>query len=250
MPANRASRAKNNTAPVAPQATGQETTTLSIDAPDMLRDKGAGASLALQSYGANPLLLELPDNMAEADFLATGVNIGRAFEFASWRLGDWANYGLKQYGYKDYSRLAGVTGLGEDYLRTCSSVAARVPATFRAMFSLEKAKLALARKGTGETVDKCLMRLKDKTTTQLREMGKSGNPGGGSKDPFADMSAEEFYNMCGKLSKAAAKLPQEKWPLLATKELTEGDSAHFIEALLSELKALLAAIAATSNKPA
>jgi len=141
-----------------------------------LKTELATGRLALEQYGGNPAVLSLPDNMPEKDYLDFGVKIGRVMEFASWRIGDYVNYGKKQYGYKDYKKIADATGLAEGYLRTCASIADRVAGTYRHLYSMEKFRLLIAHRDENETMEKLVARLGDKSNVQLREMtaGKTG----------------------------------------------------------------------------
>lgn len=224
-------KAKQKTVPVAPEAPAQEVG-------EMTKEKATDASQSLIIYGDNPLELVLPDQLPEADYLAYGVNIGRAMEFASWRIGDWVNFGMTKFGYKDYTKLAGVTGLAEGYLRTCSSVAGRVLPTLRGVASLERARLMLQAKNEKESVDHAFKRLGSKTTEQLRNLTRgAGTP---RKPQLDTMSVDAFYKTCGELATYVNKLDKEKWPIVAGYE--NGENGGHMDALRGELTALLAAI--------
>jgi len=133
------------------------------------------SQLALQQYGGNPAVLSLPDNMPERDFLAFGVKIGRVMEFASWRIGDYVNFGQKQYGYKDYEKVTHATGLSQQYLRACASVSGRVPPERRLQHSLEKWRLMLPLQNVEkkETLDELEKRVGNKSQKDLREMSSA-----------------------------------------------------------------------------
>jgi hypothetical protein len=226
--------AKARQGPVAPEA-------ISPQVSEITKEKAQEAGNALVIYGENPLELVLPDTLPEADFLAFGVNIGRAMEFASWRIGDWVNFGLVKFGYKDYEKLAGVTGLSEQYLKACSSVAGRVPPALRGVASLERARLMLSRKGETESVEHLFKRLGGKTTDQLRKLTRGGGRGGVGGEAGKAMSVQDFYNACGNLATFANKLDKDKWPVIAAYEKSE-QNGGYLDGLRGELTALLAAI--------
>jgi len=137
---------------------------------------------SLSIYGDNPAELIFPDALAEPDFLAYGARLGSAMQYGAWRVGDYVNFGFAKYGYKDYEKLATVTGLSEGFLRNCASVAGRFPLQYRVQFSLEKAALMLASKDEKETLPHLVKRLGGKTHKELREMRSSGGGGGDTEE--------------------------------------------------------------------
>jgi hypothetical protein len=88
----------------------------------------------------------IPKTMSEAEYLALGSQLGEALQGASFRIGDYCNAGKELFGYKEYDKLAEATGLDQVYLRTCSSIAERVPAEYRQLASLERFRLMLPRR--------------------------------------------------------------------------------------------------------
>lgn len=189
-----ARKAKPKTAPSAPEA--PDTQQL-----ELMKQKAVGAGEALTIYGANPTELVMPDTMAEEDYLAFGVNIGRAMEFASWRIGDYVNFGKAKYGYKDYTKIAGVTGLSEEYLRQCASVSGRVAPHLRGVTTQERARLMLQRINKNETVDHLFKRLANKTTKEIRAMSRVGGGGGGGGGNSGPTLAGEVYTAAIELAK-------------------------------------------------
>jgi hypothetical protein len=90
--------------------------------------------------------LAFPEAMTEADYFAYGRKMGDALQGASWKVGDYANFGKAKFGIKDYTRLADETGLDEVYIRQCASIAERVPAEHRSLASLERFRLLLPKR--------------------------------------------------------------------------------------------------------
>jgi hypothetical protein len=93
-----------------------------------------------------PMALTFPETMTEVEYFAFGRKMGEALQGASWRVGDYANFGKAKFGIKDYTRLADETGLDEVYIRQCSSIAERVSADYRALASLERFRLLLPKR--------------------------------------------------------------------------------------------------------
>jgi hypothetical protein len=199
------------------------------------------ADQALTLYGSNPYSLDMPENMPEKDYLSFGAVIGKAMEFASWRIGDWVNYGQKQYGYKDYEKIAAVSGLAEQYLRACSSVASRVPTEFRNFYSLEKFRLMLSRRNESEKIEHLAKRLGGKTMTQLREMSGSGR--GKDKATKQGMTATEVHTMLGSICEAAPTFSPEKLTIFASLN-AQKDNLSNARAVLEKLADVLEQIAA------
>jgi hypothetical protein len=92
------------------------------------------------------LSLTFPEVMTQPEYYAYGVKMGHALQGASWRVGDYVNFGKAKFGIKDYAALADEVGLDEVYLRQCSSIASRVPAEHRALASLERFRLLLPKR--------------------------------------------------------------------------------------------------------
>lgn len=205
-------------------------------APEAMLQKAREASASLTIYGENPYELVMPGDLPESDYLAFGVTIGRAMEFAGWRIGDWVNFGMATFNYKDYTKMAGVTGLSEDYLREVSSVSGRVLPALRGVASLERAKLMLRRKNEGETVDKCFKRLGSKSTVQLKQMGKAGSSS--TKKGAAPLSVADVFAMCFMCAEALSALDNTKWALAHQLEFGEGPSKGTLDALRGEVVAL------------
>lgn len=136
----------------------------------------ANIQTALTVYGDNPYELVMPETLHELDYLAYGARIGKAIECGQWRIGDYVNFGFAKFGYKDYTKIAGVTNLDPGYLRVASSVAGRVPPNMRDGYSLEKFRLMLGRKGAKETLPKLIKRLGQRTNAELRAMSISHAP--------------------------------------------------------------------------
>ncbi len=93
-----------------------------------------------------PMALTFPETMTEAEYFDFGRKMGDALQGASWRVGDYANFGKAKFGIKDYTRLADETGLDEVYIRQCSSIASRVAPEHRALASLERFRLLLPKR--------------------------------------------------------------------------------------------------------
>jgi hypothetical protein len=131
-----------------------------------------------------PMALTFPETMTEAEYFDFGRRMGEALQGASWRVGDYANFGKAKFGIKDYTRLADETGLDEVYIRQCSSVAERVPAEHRALASLERFRVLLPKrekvmrdgKTAGqEEIPVLIGRFADWTARELRA-GKKDEP--------------------------------------------------------------------------
>jgi hypothetical protein len=131
-----------------------------------------------------PMALTFPETMTEAEYFDFGRRMGDALQGASWRVGDYANFGKAKFGIKDYTRLADETGLDEVYIRQCSSVAERVPAEHRALASLERFRVLLPKrekivrdgKTAGqEEIPVLIARFADWTARELRA-GKKDEP--------------------------------------------------------------------------
>jgi hypothetical protein len=197
---------------------------------------GAEAEHTLTVYGDNPLELIMPDNMPESDYLAFGSKIGKAMEFVGWRIGDYVNFGMTRFGYKDYEKISTVTGLSEQYLRSCSSVAANIPVEYRGQHSLEKCRLMLSRKDKDEKVPHLIRRLGNKTVTELRDLSKSAPPG-----PHAATTATQVYDAANSLFKAIDNFDtgsKEKLAALATFE-QDKESGGVLAGLAGLLKMLI-----------
>ncbi len=131
-----------------------------------------------------PMALTFPETMTEAEYFDFGRRMGDALQGASWRVGDYANFGKAKFGIKDYTRLADETGLDEVYIRQCSSIAERVPAEHRALASLERFRVLLPKrekivrdgKTAGqEEIPVLIARFADWTARELRA-GKKDEP--------------------------------------------------------------------------
>lgn len=175
---------------------------------EVVQPTASEAEGTLTIYGNDPYSLTMPENMPESDYLGFGSKIGKAMAFASWRIGDWVNYGKKQYGYKDYEKIAAVSGLANQYLRACSSVAGRVPAEMRSLYSLEKFRLMLSRQDEGEKIEHLVKRLGNKTSEQLREMGASAR-GAGKGD--TNMTATEAWELMKRIHEAITSWDEPKF---------------------------------------
>ncbi len=90
-----------------------------------------------------PLGITLPETMTQDDYALLGRRMGEALQGASWKVGDYANFGSVQFGIKDYGQIAEFTGLDQVYLRQCASVAERVSLEFRQLASLERFRIML-----------------------------------------------------------------------------------------------------------
>jgi hypothetical protein len=88
--------------------------------------------------------LVIPKGTSVEAWTAIGHRIGEAMEGASWRIGDWLNFGLNVLGFKDYENAVEATKLSEQYLRVCSSVSQRVAPELRHSGSIERFRLLLA----------------------------------------------------------------------------------------------------------
>jgi hypothetical protein len=130
------------------------------------------------------MALTFPETMTEPEYFAYGRRMGDALQGASWRVGDYANFGKAKFGIKDYTRLADETGLDEVYIRQCSSIAERVPAEHRALASLERFRVLLPKrekivrdgKTAGqEEIPVLIARFADWTARELRA-GKKDEP--------------------------------------------------------------------------
>ncbi len=128
--------------------------------------------------------LAFPEAMTEADYFAYGRKMGDALQGASWKVGDYANFGKAKFGIKDYTRLADETGLDEVYIRQCASIAERVPAAHRALASLERFRLLLPKRektvkdgktAVVEEIPALVARHTDWTARELRA-GKKDEP--------------------------------------------------------------------------
>jgi hypothetical protein len=135
--------------------------------------------------------ISLPKSMTQSAWMEIGHRIGAAMLGASWKVGDWVNFGIAVYGQKDYDALAQATGLSEQYLRNCSSVAARVEPALRTAGSVERFRLLLAmpsenqaipegeQKGSAtraETLGEKVARLSEWTMGELRAKQRKTNP--------------------------------------------------------------------------
>jgi len=156
------------------------------------------SSVALVVYGDNPAELVLPKDMPKQDYFVYGRKLGLVMEFGAWRVGDYVNYGMTVYGFKDYEEIARATGLSEQFLRNCASVAGRVSLEFR-HFGLEKMRLMLNRKGEKESIKRLVKRLGDKTHAELRKMAASGNGGDGDGNDETSATATEVYEAAQRL---------------------------------------------------
>jgi hypothetical protein len=96
--------------------------------------------VTVQEYGFS---LALPQTISKDDYATLGKRMGAALQGASWKVGDYANFGKATFGFREYDVIAEYTGLDQVYLRTCASVAERVPAEFRELASLERFRLML-----------------------------------------------------------------------------------------------------------
>jgi hypothetical protein len=182
-----------------------------------MKQESEEAASALTIYGGNPYALTMPDNLPEADYLAFGTRIGKAMQFVGWKIGDFVNYGVTTYGYKDYEKLASVTGLDETYLRTCSSVANRIPLQHRGDASMEKFRLMLGRMNEKETVPHLVKRLGKKTVSQLRDMAKSGE-GSRTGGATPTMGGEELHTMLDDAVEGMSALHPDKYAAFRTIE--------------------------------
>lgn len=232
--------ADNKQGPVQPEldAGNEPKGTISVMLPSQ-HQLAVQAGATLTTYGESPFELRMPEDMSEADYLAYGVNIGRAMEYAAWRIGDWVNFGVAKYKYKDYAKLAAVTNMSESYLMTCSSTAGRVGGLLREGMSLERARLIVARKGKSESVEHCFGRLKTKTSEQLRKLAAAS--GGGKKptnDPTAGISMAELYENAKALLAGIQSLRPETLGVLAAYE-REGKA---LEGLMNEIVTALTAM--------
>jgi hypothetical protein len=131
-----------------------------------------------------PMALTFPETMTEVEYFDFGRRMGDALQGASWRVGDYANFGKAKFGIKDYTRLADETGLDEVYIRQCSSIAERVPAEHRTLASLERFRVLLPKrekivrdgKTAGqEEIPVLIARFADWTARELRA-GKKDEP--------------------------------------------------------------------------
>jgi hypothetical protein len=127
--------------------------------------------------------ISIPKETSLDAWLEIGHRIGEAMKGASWKIGDWCNFGIAVYGHKDYDAGSQATGLSEQYLRACSSIAQRVAPELREHGSIERFRLLLAmpsenkaipedeRKGSAEraeTLAEKVERLADWTMAELR----------------------------------------------------------------------------------
>ncbi len=127
--------------------------------------------------------LVIPKGTSIEAWTEIGHRIGEAMEGASWRIGDWLNFGITVLGFKDYDSAVEATKLSEQYLRVCSSVAQRVSPELRHFGSIERFRLLLAmppenvvipeadRKGAAtraETLAEKIVRLESWTMGELR----------------------------------------------------------------------------------
>jgi hypothetical protein len=96
--------------------------------------------VTIQEFGFS---LALPQTISKDDYATLGKRMGAALQGASWKIGDYANFGKATFGFREYDVIAEYTGLDQVYLRTCASVAERVPAEFRELASLERFRLML-----------------------------------------------------------------------------------------------------------
>ena len=154
-----------------------------------VHEHGNPESSSIVQYVEADYSLTLPDELTEIGYIEIGRKIGAAMEGASWRIGDWANFGKAKFGYKDYEKLQEITGLSEVYLRTCSSIAERVDAAFRPLASMERFRLMLPMRDTiiipeaeqvkgggtkrAEPIPAMIERLKDWNQTELRHKTKT-----------------------------------------------------------------------------
>jgi hypothetical protein len=131
--------------------------------------------------------ISIPKQTSIEAWLEIGRRIGEAMKGASWKIGDWCNFGVAEFGHKDYDAATQATGLSEQYLRACSSVASRVVPELRGGGSIERFRLVLAmpsenvlipveeQKGStsrAETLKEKIERLKDWTMAELRNKQK------------------------------------------------------------------------------
>ncbi len=96
--------------------------------------------VTVQEFGFS---LALPQTISKDDYATLGKRMGAALQGASWKIGDYANFGKATFGFREYDVIAEYTGLDQVYLRTCASVVERVPAEFRELASLERFRLML-----------------------------------------------------------------------------------------------------------
>lgn len=149
-----------------------------------------GSTGAIVTYTETEFSLVFPEELSEAQFLTVAKKIGEAASGLGWRVGDLANFGKEKFSYKDYEKLAEITGFAEVYLRTCSSIAVRVPYQFRNLASMERFRLILAMPNENlalpadapkdavahvETLPEKIKRLQDWTAAELRNKQRS-NP--------------------------------------------------------------------------
>lgn len=176
--------------------------------PTQFKIERDNADYALSVYGDDPAALTFPDNMPEEDFLKYGTRIGKVMEFASWRIGDYVNFGKKQYGYKDYKKIEEATGLAAGYLRNCASVADRVPASLRHTFGMEKFRMMLAHRDDAEPIEKLVARLGDKSASALREMSAGGT--GSRKDDNQPLLANELGTLLKRIVEAVPSWDKDR----------------------------------------
>jgi hypothetical protein len=133
----------------------------------------------------SPMALTFPDTMTEVEYFAFGRSMGDALQGASWRVGDYANFGKAKFGIKDYTRLADETGLDEVYIRQCSSVADRVPAEHRQLATLERFRLLLPKRekivkdgktAEMEAIPALITRYSDWSAREIRAGAKDKKP--------------------------------------------------------------------------
>jgi hypothetical protein len=158
--------------------------------------------------------LAFPEAMTEADYFAYGRKMGDALQGASWKVGDYANFGKAKFGIKDYTRLADETGLDEVYIRQCSSIAERVPAEHRALATLERFRLLLPKRektvkdgktAVVEEIPALVARHTEWTARELRA---------GKKDAPKELGAADTGSAAGSPDVDAANLePYNKTPV-------------------------------------
>jgi hypothetical protein len=70
--------------------------------------------------------LSLPAGLSSDDWAEIGEKLGEAHKASAWWIGDWINYGERQWG-EIYEQAQRITGLSYNHLSDCSRIARRFP---------------------------------------------------------------------------------------------------------------------------
>jgi hypothetical protein len=170
--------------------------------------------------------------MTEAEYISIGERLGEAMQGASFKIGDFVNIGKLRFGYKDYERVAEITGLDQVYLRQCSSISERVEPQFRTLASLERFRLLLPKRekivkdgkpAELESIPSLVARFDDWTQKEIRDGKKALPPSSAASTGSAAGTAQTPDDDAGDSKKPAEKTPEAAALAAATVDKPKGE---------------------------